>query len=122
MYRAGRVNEAAAVGVRKSDLHLVPLDRAQRVEEIVDVEADLDFLALVRHLNLVLGFLLLRVVGLQGQEVGARSEPDAAVLLVRKDRRPLQGLTQALPVSPHGFGRVRGYDSRVLRETAIDQL
>ena len=44
---AGRVDEAAAVRVGEPDLHLIALDRTQGVEEIVDVESNLHFLALV---------------------------------------------------------------------------
>ena len=45
--RPRRVDQAAAVGVRQPDLDLVALDRAQRIQQVVDVEADLDFLALI---------------------------------------------------------------------------
>src|SRR5204862_5170736 len=81
-----------------------------------------DFLALVRHLDLILGFLLLRVVGLQGEEIGARGESDPPVFLVGKDRRALQRLTQVFAVRLHGLRRIARDYTRELWETTIDQL
>ena len=92
------MNQAAAVRVGKADLDLVTLDRGQSIQKVIDVEADLDFLALVRHLDLVLGFLLLGVVSLEGEEIRPGGQTDAAVLLVGQDRRALQGLAQSLTI------------------------
>src|SRR5579864_7672142 len=122
MRRPRRVNQAAAVRVRESDLDLVAFNRAQRVEQIIDVEADLDFLVLVVHFDLVLGFLLLGVVRLDDEEPRPRGEPDAAVFRIREDGGALQGQLERLPLGFHGPGGIDGYYSPVLRETAIDQL
>src|SRR5262249_22853108 len=104
------------------DLDAVALDRTQRIEQIVDVETDLDFLALVRHLHLILGFLLLWVMRLEGQEIWPYRQADPPVLLVRKDGGALQGLPQCLPIRLDRTGWIRRDDPRVLRETTIDQL
>src|SRR5215813_2229410 len=116
------MNKAAAVGVRQADLHLVALDRRECVEEVIDVEADLDFLALVADFDLVLSFLLLRIVRLKSEQVGTRHEADAAVLLVGKDGRALECLAQCLTISLHDTRRSVRDNTAVLRETTIDQL
>src|ERR1700680_1485100 len=116
------MDQTTAVRVRESDVHLVALDRTQGVQEIIDVESNLHFLALVRNLHLILGFLLLRIVRLEGQQVRSGREPDSAVLLVGKDGGPLKGLSQGLPVRLDRAGRIRRDYPSILRETTIDQL
>src|SRR5262249_33660182 len=112
----------AAVGVRQSDLDLVAIDRAQGIEQVIHVEADLDFLALVLHLDLILGFLLLRIMRLEREQAGARGEPNAPVLLIGEDRRTLQRLAQRFTVGFDDAGRISWDNASVLRETTIDQL
>jgi hypothetical protein len=99
------VDEAAAVGVSESDLNAIALDGAEGIQQIVDVEADLDFLALVRHLDLVFRFLLLGIVSLEREQIRAYGEPDTAVLLVRENCGALQCL-------PQRFARTPGNDRR----------
>src|SRR4030095_3778902 len=56
-----RADEAAAVGVREAELDLASLDGGQRIQQVVDVEADLELVARVCDLQLFLRLLLLRV-------------------------------------------------------------
>src|ERR1700756_3581357 len=116
------MDQAAAVRVRESDLDLLALDRAEGIQEVIDVEADLDLLAVVVHLDLILGLFLLRVVRLDGEKPRAGRQPDAPILLVREDGGPLEGKFQRFTLSLYGFGRIRGYYAAVLRETTVDQL
>src|SRR5580658_2799655 len=122
MRRARSQDETAAVRVGETDLDLIAVDRAQCVEEVVDVEADLDFLALVSHLDLILRLLLLRVVCLDRQQTRPGGQADAPVLLVRKNRSPLESLAQHLAIRLDGPRRTCRNHTSVLRETAIDQL
>jgi hypothetical protein len=62
-YRRRR-DQTTAVAVGESDRDFATLDGSQRVEQIVDVEADLELLAVVVNLDLFLGLFLLRVVSL----------------------------------------------------------
>ena len=64
MGRARGTDQAAAVGVRQADLDLVSVDRGQRVEQVIHVEADLELFALVTDLDLVFRLFLLRIVRL----------------------------------------------------------
>src|SRR5580693_8690037 len=114
MRRPRRMDEATAVGIRQPDLDLIALDGGERVEQVIHVETDLDFLALVRNLDLILGFLLLGIVGLEREEVGARGEANAPVLLVGEDRGALQRLPQALAVGFHLAGRTCRYNAAIL--------
>ena len=66
--RRARADQAAAVRVGEPQLDLAGIDRGQRVEQVVDVEADLELIARVRDLQLFLRFFLLRVVSLQRQD------------------------------------------------------
>src|SRR5437763_16723916 len=116
------MDEATAVGVGEPDVHLVALDRAQRIEEIVDVESNLHFLPLVRNLDLILGLFLLRVVRLKGEQTRPRRASDSTVLLVGQDGGPLKRLSQGLPVRFHRARRIRRNYPRILRATAVDQL
>src|SRR6202165_4258552 len=116
------MDEATAVRVREPDVHLVALDRTQGVQEIIDVESHLHFLTLVRTLHLILGFLLLRIVRLEGQQVRSGRESDSAVLLVGKDGGPLKRLSQGLPARLDRAGRIRRNYPSILRETTIYQL
>src|SRR6185503_5850918 len=61
-------------------------------------------------------------MGGEHQQVRLQSEPNAAVLLVRQDGRPLERLTERLPIRLHPLGGVGRNDPSVLRETTIDQL
>ena len=61
--RARRADQAAAVRVRQPDLDLVGVDRRQRIQQVVDVEADLELLALVARLRSDLRLLPARGYG-----------------------------------------------------------
>ena len=50
-------------------IDLLRIDGSQRIEQVGDIEADLDLIALVRDLNLVLGFFLFGVMCLDRDEI-----------------------------------------------------
>src|SRR6516165_9359106 len=116
------VNKTAAVGVSETDLDAISLNGTQGVEKVIHVEADLDFLAFVRDLHLILRFLLLRVVRLEREKIRPHRQPDAPVLLVREDGSALQCLPQGFAIGLHRPGWIGGDNTCVLRETTIDQL
>ena len=57
-----RMNQAAAVRVGEPDLNLLGVDRAQRIQQVIHIEPDLNLLSGVGDLHLVLRLLLLRVM------------------------------------------------------------
>src|SRR5262249_40392854 len=116
------MDQAAAVRVRQANLDLVAINGAEGVEEVIDVEADLHFLALVGDLDLVLGFLLFGVVCLDGKQVGAGGQANATILFVGEDGGALQCLTQGLAVSLYQTRWTGRDDASVLRETSVNQL
>src|SRR5579863_6434074 len=64
-----RVNETTAVRVGQSQFDAISLDCAQSIQQIVDIEADLHFLALIADLDLILRLFLLRVVRLHHEQI-----------------------------------------------------
>src|SRR4029077_9163231 len=116
------VDQAAAVGVREANDDLVGLDGRQGVQQIVDVEADLDFLAFVGDFDLVFGFFLLRVVRLECQKVRPGGQADAAILFVRQDGGALQRLAQNFTIRLDSLRRAGRDYASVLRETSVNEL
>src|SRR5690348_3128976 len=70
----GRADQAAAVRTREAELDALGFDRGERIEQVRDVEADLEGIALVVDLDLVLGLFLLGVVRLDEQLATAERE------------------------------------------------
>ena len=86
----GHGDERARVGVAEGELDLFHRHVLEHVEQIVDVEANIERIALVIDLELLLGLLLLAVRADDLQLPGPQHETHAAELFVRQDRRPLQ--------------------------------
>ena len=56
------LDQAAAVAIREAELDLPDIHGGQRIEQIVDVEADLELIARVSDLELLLGLFLLGIM------------------------------------------------------------
>ena len=95
---AGRPHQAAAVSVGQAQHDLFRIHGRQCIEQVGDVEADLDLIALVGDLNLVLGFFLFGVMCLDRDEIWLQIDANSAILLIRENRGSLQGLAQAFAV------------------------
>src|ERR1700722_18335006 len=120
--RTRGANQAAAIGIGQTDLDAIGVDRAQSVQQVVDIEPDLAIFPLVVYLDLILRLFLLRVLGLDRHEVGFHRHTHAAVLFIRQNGRALQRLAQDLAIRVDDLGRrCRNYTA-VLRETTIYQL
>src|SRR5688572_27306220 len=96
--RPGLANQATRVGVSDAELDLLAIDGRERVEQVIHVEADLHRVAAVLDLERLDGLFLLWIVGLEHDAIGAELEPYASILLVREDRRALQGLAEQIAV------------------------
>ena len=72
--------------------------------------------------NVAIGFLLLRVVRLQDHAVVANDQADATILLVRQDRRALQGAFKNAAVRRHRVARVLRNNPLIFRKPAVNQF
>src|SRR5438045_2300001 len=115
-------DQRARRGVAKCALELITRDVVQDVEQIVHVEADIERVAGILHLDLLLRLLLVGVRGDDLQAAVGQHPAHAAELLVGKDRRTLQRLTQRLALGLELVLMRGGNDSRVVGKLAIDQL
>src|SRR5437016_158219 len=115
-------DERARGRVAEGAFHGSARDIVQHIEQVVDVKPDIERVAGVLHIELLLRFLLLGV-GRHEFQTALREHPaHAAEFLVRKDRRALQRLAQGLALRVQPV-LVLGRDhARVIRELAVDQL
>src|SRR5262245_56486969 len=109
-------DECAGGSVAESALHLRARHVVQYVEQVVDVEADVERVAAVLHLELFLRLFLLGV-GRHDLEHALGEHPaHAAELLVGEDRGARQRLAQRLARGVHLVLVPRRDDPRVVRE------
>ncbi len=98
------------------------VDRGEGVQQIIDVEADLELVALEIDFDLVLGFFLLRVVSLQGQHSGLQHQANTAVFLVRENGGSLHALHAVHPGPlPPSCWDLQDH-APIFGETAVNEL
>jgi len=117
-----RADQAAAVPVSQPDLDLWPVDRCQRIHQVVDVETDVDLLAFVGDLDLFLQLLPVPDVRLDRQQVRLHRKADTAILLVRQDRGTLQRLAQVFANRGDQTRRLFGITRPYSGKAPINQL
>src|SRR5262245_1970128 len=114
--------QRAGSGVAEGALDFRALHVVQHVEEVVDVETDVERVARILDLDLLVRLLLLGVGGHDLQAVVRQHPAHPAELLVGQDRGAQQRLAQRLPVEHQLVLVPRGDDALVVREFAVDQL
>ena len=115
-------DQAAAVSVREADLDLRSIDGRQRIQEVIDVEANVELRAVVDDLELFLRFFLLRVVRLDDERI--RPSPRSGCRDTSRSKGSLHaaapGAVPRDPPSPRGLGcsESRGRTPGIVRQSA----
>ena len=73
---------------------MLAVDRAQRVQQVIHVEADFDIFATIGDLELLFGLLLLGIVRLNNDPAVADNQANATIFLIRQNCCALQRAAQ----------------------------
>src|SRR5688572_25016950 len=118
----GEGDQHAAVRVAESAVDGFTPDVGQHVEEVSDVESDIEGLARILDLELLLRFFLLIVSARNSQTVPGEHPPHAAEFLVGEYRGALERLQQQRAAQDDVLLVVRRNDTRVIRKFPVDDL
>src|SRR6202000_273595 len=101
---------------------LVTAQRAQRVGQVANVEADREIVDHRLGFDFFLGFFLLGIVRNDLDAARRQLELYATVLLVRQDRGALQGALQHVTLDRRRLVCTERNHGLVVRETTVDEL
>src|SRR5688572_9299384 len=116
----GEGNQHAAVRVAESAVDGFAPDVGQHVEEVSDVESDIEGLARVFDLELLLRFFLLIVSARNPQTVPREHPAHAPEFFVRENCCPLERLQQERAAQGDVFLVVRRNDTGVIRKFPVN--
>src|SRR3989442_4577797 len=115
-------DERAGRGIAERTLQLIARHIVQHVEQVVDIEADVQRIAPIAHLELLLRLFLVGIGRYDLQAAVGQDPAHAAELFIRQDRRALQRLAQRLALPLHPVLGLRPDDSWLIGKLAVDQL
>src|SRR6266849_7268272 len=115
-------HEHAAIGVADRAVHVLRVQVVKHIQQIGNVEADIEGLAVVVDVKLFLGFFLLGVGADDLKAAGADHPAHATKFLVRKYCSPLQRLLEQQAIQDEVLLVVRRYYPRVVGKFSIDDL
>src|SRR5690606_1286850 len=94
----------------------------QHIQQVAHVEADLERTAAVFNRYLLLGFFLLRVIGLNLQQTVFQLQPDTAIFFVRKNSGTAKSLTKQLSISHHELVTATWQHALVVRKFPVNEF